>query len=42
MEVYHVTMSQGRSDGLTLEASGKTDILNLLNSMSTAVVSSIN
>lgn len=41
MEVYHITMSQGRSDSLTLEATSKSDILNLLNSMSTAIVSSI-
>lgn len=41
MEAYHVTMTQGRSDSFTIESNSKSDILNLLNSMSTAVVSSI-
>lgn len=41
MEVYHVTMTQGRSDSFTIEADSKSAVINLLNSMSTAVVSSV-
>lgn len=38
---FHVTLSQGRSDSLTLEADSKNDILTFFNTVSTAIVSSI-
>ena len=41
MELYYVTLSQGRSDNVYLEADNKSDILTLLGAMSTAIVSSI-
>jgi hypothetical protein len=38
---FHVTLKQGRSDSLTLEADTKSDILTFFNTTSTAVVSGI-
>ncbi len=38
---YHVTLTQGRADTLTLESDSKGDILTLLNSVSTAKVKNI-
>ncbi len=41
MNLFYVSMKQGRTDNVYLEADNKADILNLLGAMSTAVVSSI-
>lgn len=41
MSSFHVTLKQGRSDSLTLEADNKSDILTFFNTVSTAVVSGI-
>lgn len=39
--IYHITLSQGRSDTIYLESSSKSKILTLLNTISTAVVRNI-
>ena len=41
MSSFHLTLRQGRSDSITLEADNKSDILTFFNTVSTAVVSSI-
>jgi len=41
MNKYHLTLSQGRADTIYLEADSKNKILNLFNTLSTAVVRNI-
>lgn len=41
MSLFYVSITQGRTDNVYLEADNKADILTLMNAMSTAVVSSI-
>lgn len=41
MFYFHVTLTQGRGDSLTVEMDSKTDVLNFFTSVSTATVTNI-